>query len=57
MLTKSFVAKVTASGSVLRNPERRSPVAFDTTLSATIAPLAANRIGAASTPSAYTSKP
>ena len=44
-------------GSVLRNPESWIPVAFDTTLSATIAPLAANRMGATSTPSAYTSKP
>ena len=46
-----------ASGSVVRSPERSRPVVLDTTLSATIAPLAASRIGATSTPLAYTSKP
>ena len=56
-LTKSFVAKVMASGSVVRSPEKRRPVELDTTLSATMAPFPASRIGATTTPFANTSKP
>src|SRR5262245_10696243 len=57
MLTKSSAANVTASESLARSAESRTPEAVVSTWSATIAPFAANRMGATSTPSAYTSNP
>ena len=57
IVTKSLAAKATASGSLAWRPESVSPLRLVVTVSATMAPSAASRIGATTTPSASTSNP